>query len=183
MIPSHWLDHFIRFEGKVSHFYLDGEGLVTIGIGCQILDPSPLPMLRKTTALAATRADLFSDYNAVKALPSGRVPAYYDRVCLLVLPEVAIAELFEQRLAGFRVKIHDSLLALEDYPDLAQLVLLDMAFNLGIWGLERKFPKFLNAFKAKDWKTAALECRRHGVQAERNDWTRASLESLITFHL
>lgn len=43
-----------------------------------------------------------------------------------------------------------------DLPDIAQLIMLDMSFNLGLTRL-RKFKKFLTALEAHDWKTASVE--------------------------
>jgi GH24 family phage-related lysozyme (muramidase) len=176
-----WRDHFIRFEGISPTFYLDGADNVTIGIGCLVTEPSLLPMLVKTTGLRASRDDIQRDYDAVKALAPGRLPIYYDRVCRTRMLEADIFNLFNQRLKSFIQRIEDSITSLDGVPDLACLVLVDMAFNLGIDGLSRKFPKFMNAFLAHDWKVAALECKREGIQQERNDWARAALESLINF--
>lgn len=173
-----WTEHFIRFEGKIPHFYLDGEGIVTIGIGCQVFEPSTLPLFQKTTGLRASLQDIYADHDAVKALSSGRPPGYYDRVCRLRMTDAGIVYLFNQRLSSFIQKIEDSIIALREVPESAALALVDMAFNLGVAGLTSKFPKFMNAFLAKDWRTCALECKREGIQKERNEWTRAIFEAL-----
>ncbi len=173
-----WRDHFIRFEGQTRSFYLDGEGVCTIGIGCQIFDPLSLPLLRKSDNHPALRAEIFSDYNMIKAMPPGHLPEYYDACCQLYLPEVEIAALFEERLDRFIRDVELKILPLKGLPEPAALVVVDMAFNLGIGGLVSKFPKFLTACRAQDWKTAAAESRREGIQPARNDWAAATLESL-----
>jgi GH24 family phage-related lysozyme (muramidase) len=173
-----WTEHFARFEGKVDHFYLDGEGLVTIGIGCQIFIPQELPMISKTAGGLATRQDIQADFDAVKALEAGRAPAYYDRVCRLRMTDAAIVYLFNSRLNSMIQKVCDTVVDLSQFPEPAALAVIDMAFNLGVAGLTHKFPKFLNAFLAKDWKTCSLECKREGIQKERNEWTRAVFDGL-----
>jgi GH24 family phage-related lysozyme (muramidase) len=176
-----WREHFIQFEGLSRSFYLDGTDNVTIGIGCLITEPSTLPLLLKSTGGRASQEDVRADFNAVKALPPGRIPAYYDRVCRTRMLEADIFNLFENRLGAFIQRIEDCITVLEGFPDVACLVLVDMAFNLGVDGLMRKFPKFMNAFLAHDWKVAALECKREGIQQDRNDWARTTLETLIQF--
>jgi GH24 family phage-related lysozyme (muramidase) len=186
MIPFHedaWRAHFIAVEGHANHFYLDGKGIVTIGIGCQVFDPTTLVLLHKSDSRTATPGEIMDEYRTVRMLPALQRPAFYDKVCRLVLPEADIATLFHTRLLAFIQTVEESIVRLDGFPELAALVLVDMAFNLGVEGLERKFPKFLNAFRMKDWKIAALESKREGVQNERNAWARQSLESLITFSL
>lgn len=186
MIPfdqAKWRDHFISVEGHENHLYLDGEGIVTIGIGCQVFEPSILPLLHKSDSLKASIVEITEEYRAVKACPAKKPPGFYDKLCTLYLPEADIVALFNNRLSAFIQSVEDSIVNLDDFPELAALVLIDMAFNLGVDGLKRKFPHFMNAFLAKDWKVAALECKREDIQKERNEWSRQSLESLIAFDL
>ena len=170
--------HFQEFEGCVDHMYLDGAGLVTIGVGCLIMDPTTIPLVVRSTNLLATRADVFSDYNAVKALPGNKPAAYYGKVCRLYLPDAAIRRLFDQRLADFIRRINDSVIQLDGLPSAVQLAVVDMAFNLGVSGLAHKFPKFMNALRAGDWHACSLECRRNGISNDRNEWTRRQFESV-----
>ena len=37
-----WQPHFEEVEGRINHFYLDGDDNVTIGIGCMITAPTLL---------------------------------------------------------------------------------------------------------------------------------------------
>lgn len=181
-----WKDHFVRFEGSVENFYLDGAGLVTIGIGCVVLDCITLPMVRFSDNIRASRPEIVSEYNAIKALPSGQGRTYYKKVCRLYLPESDILYLFYSRLTAFISSVEQSIVSLNGVPEPAALALIDMAFNLGIGGLTTKFPEFMNAFVAKDWKTCALECKRtersaehpNGVPKERNEWTRKIFDAL-----
>ena len=101
-------------------------------------------------------------------------------MCRLYLANADIDVLFAARLAKFVSEVEVEVVPLDGYPDPAALALADMAFNLGTAGLLRKFPKFVNAFRAKDWHVCAQECERHGIQQSRNEWTRAVFESLDT---
>jgi len=51
-----------------------------------------------------------------------------------------------------------------------------MAFNLGINKLTKGFPHFCGAVKRRDWATASAECRRNGIQKERNDWAKTQFD-------
>lgn len=173
-----WTEHFVQFEGCIDFLYLDGAGIVTIGIGCTIPDIAALPLVRRSDNIRASRPEIFTEFNAIKALPSGKPASYYGKVARLYLPDSEIQSLFRSRLQGFITAIEQSVTSLNGVPESACLALVDMAFNLGIAGLKAKFPHFMNAFVAKDWKTCALECKRNGIQAERNEWTRQVFESL-----
>ena len=175
---SVWTEHFIEVEGKINHFYLDGEGIVTIGIGCVVFEPTILAMRHRSDNVRADIVEIMQDFRAVKAMASGQIAKAYGKVCRLYLPESEIIALFQQRLRTFIKAIEDKITSLEDYPEPAALALVDMAFNLGVDGLSRKFPKFLNAFLAKDWEICARECHRNGIQPDRNDWARRTFEAL-----
>lgn len=167
-------EHFERFEAKIPHMYLDGEGIVTTGIGCRVFDPLDLPW--QFDGRPALRAEVFNDYNAVKALPAGRLPSYYGAVCRCRLTDTAISDLFMARLQPFESEARQTLP--EGAPAEALLVMTDMLFNLGIGGLRRKFPRFHDLMAAGRWRDASLECGRTNVQAARNDWAKDALWGL-----
>lgn len=171
-----YFGHFCQYEGNVDHMYLDGAGLVTIGVGCLIMDPTAIPLVVRSTNLLATRAEAFDDYNAVKALPANKTAGYYGKVCRLYSPSKDIRRLFDARLEDFIRRINDTVIELCGLPEPIQLAVVDMAFNLGVSGLTHKFPKFMNALRAGDWHTCSLECRRNGISNDRNDWTRGQFE-------
>ena len=177
-----WQPHFEEVEGRVNHFYLDGADIVTIGIGCQVFDLLTLTMFHKDGTVTASRSEIMSDYNAVKSMRAGAVPAVYGAVCRLLITESAIDQLFDARLMACIREVELEGLDLENTPDSAVLAVVDMAFNLGTYGLISKFPKFINAFKNHDWHTCALECKREGIQASRNEWTREIFEGWPQWH-
>src|SRR5205814_1747116 len=100
-----WRKHFEWVEGRRSHLYLDGEGIVTVGVGCQVFNPAELRMLHKSDSLPASRDEIVSEYSAIKIMPSGRVPAYYDAVCRLYLASADIDALFLTRLKKFIAEV------------------------------------------------------------------------------
>ena len=167
-----------RFEGEADHFYLDGRGIVTIGVGCQVFDPTTLPMLIRATNLRAGTAEILADYRAIKALEPNRVLSYYAKVAKLYLPATAIRALFDTRLNDAITQLRQRI-NLSDKPEAAMEAIVDMAFNLGVSRLFKEFPKFVNAFSASDWKVCALEYKREGIQSDRNDWTRNQFEGLV----
>lgn len=179
VIPQSWVDHFIHFEGKINHFYLDGSGIVTIGIGCVIprLDADYLPLLVKSNKYPASKPVKLRDWDEVFNSPRQKASYYEDKV-LTFLPELAIQTLFDARLNLFISQLTSRFKIFPLLPEDAQLVFLDMAFNLGIDGLLRKFPKFLEVFFDAKWNDAAQESHRVGIQVERNSWTKTTLESL-----
>ena len=179
-IPQSWIDHFIQFEGNSPHFYLDGVHIVTIGIGCTISKSASikLPFAVKNTNLRATSFEIAKDFDEISNKPAGQKLSYYESFCKTYLPEQYILSLFDERLQQFLAQINARFPLLKDFPESAQLVFVDMAFNLGISGLCTKFPKFLNHFLDQDFKLAATECERNGIGKARNDWTKETLISL-----
>jgi len=177
-MDAQWLEHFTRFEGDVDHFYLDGVGIVSIGIGCRVFDPKLLPMLRRSDNAVATEEEIMTDYYAIRALPNGLAISFYHKVCKLYLPAADVVALFEERLQETLLLLVSRITDLQSYPEPAVLAIMDMAYNLGIGGLFSKFPKFVNGFKAKDWHVCSLECRRNGIQWSRNVWTREVFDQL-----
>lgn len=175
-------EHFIKFEGKIPHFYLDGVGLVTIGIGCMIenhTEAMQLKLYRKQDDKLAIRSEIIAEFNTIKSLVYPAKISYYAKNTFLYLPDNHISELFITRLSSFIIGINSKLVKLSEYPKAAQLVLIDMAYNLGLNGLEKKFPKFMLAISQKDYRTAAQECKRRQIQEARNDWTYMTLLSLV----
>lgn len=160
-----------RHEGRVAHMYLDTVGVVTIGIGHALRN-----LIDAGAALSGFGTDaIIADWDAVKAMPAGRVAAYYAAHTHLRLSDAEIDALFErdcrEKIDGLADAFYAQAMALELMPAPVQLALLDMAFNLGVAGLTRKWPKLMVAVKAHDWRVCAAECKRPQLSADRNDWT------------
>jgi len=174
--------HFKEHEANVSHFYLDGPGYVTIGIGCRVWDvsyASKLGMYHKEINKLASVDEITKEYHGVAALDPGRVEMFYAIRTNLYLPLNERMKLFEDRVQGFISEINAKVCQLEAFPINAQLVMLDMMFNLGIGNLTSKFTKFLFYFMNRNWLLAAKESHRLKIAESRNKWAATTLEALV----
>jgi hypothetical protein len=57
--------------------------------------------------------------------------------------------------------------------------MLDMAFNLGTFGLRRKWPRLNAAIDKKDWADAAANCTRPDANVIRNMKTIALFKRAV----
>jgi GH24 family phage-related lysozyme (muramidase) len=57
-----------RYEGKVTHMYLDSKGFVTVGVGHLIKDLTSAQKLnfKKSNNMPASKDEIKADYDAVK---------------------------------------------------------------------------------------------------------------------
>lgn len=144
-------DYIVFHEGRESAVYLDSEGIATIGVGFNLMRRDAREKI----------AALGLDYDAVLA---GDQPLNGDRIQALLDPDIDTAEADARRL----VKNFDGLCAAR------QIVLCDMAFNLGRARLSR-FRNMLAAVAASDWEKAADEMvdsrwyRQVGRRGRRNE--------------
>ena len=166
-------------EGSVSHMYLDTRGNVTVGVG-QLLrtadEAKQLPFVHRDTQTAASAQDIELDFDAVAKQTAGRSAGAYRQYTRLDLPEAAIDTLLDWRIAEFQTGLQAEFSGYDAYPDPAKEALLDMAFNLGLSGLVRKFPKLKRAAESGEWAICARECERHGIGEARNQETKALFE-------
>ena len=166
-------DRLNRFEGRIPHLYLCTGQEVTVGVGHAILTPNlgaQLPFLLLGGS-PAPADQIVSDWEAVKAAPVGLRADEYRRYTTLTLPDEAIDALLDSDIAAFTGQIRAEFSAFEQYQEPAQEAIFDMAYNLGLSGLVKKFPSCTAAVRAQDWTRAALECHRTGIQEERNTET------------
>jgi hypothetical protein len=61
----------------------------------------------------------------------------------------------------------------EELLDGWKMALLDVAYNLGLEGLLKGYPKMLRAVQVGNGPLAAAECPRKGIGAARNAWCAA----------
>lgn len=147
-------------------------GEVTVGIGHAIQKPSDaLQFAWKVNGVAAAPAQVLTDYNAIAAAPVGLVAAKYRPMTKCRIDDTQIDAINAADIRKFEEALRLELPAWDTLPEPAQVALFDMAFNLGIGGLFRKFPKMIAAVKALDWATAAAQCHRNGIQESRNEET------------
>jgi len=162
-------------EGNVPYMYLDTVGKVTVGIGNMLPNVAAacaLPFVNRTTKNGATSAEITADFQAVTSQPARRSSRFYRPFTKLDLPDPEINRLFLDRVRGFLGELRDSYPDFDEYPDPAQLAMLDMAFNLGTSGLKNTWPRLNAAIDAEDWAKAALECNRPQVNPTRNAATK-----------
>lgn len=173
------LGHFVVFEGKVNHFYLDTKGIVTIGIGCALTlnDALDLSLLNKESLIEATRDEIKKDFTNTQLNSKGRVAEYYGRGLVTYLPEFIIDQLFYKKLHDFEARLSSVFSNYLNFSDNVQFALLDMAFNLGVSGILNEFPDFTESVRDQNWLGAARECVRLDVSLSRNDWTQRMLLS------
>lgn len=163
-------DFTAPFEGVVPHMYLDTAGHVTAGVGFMFPD---LKAARALTWQPPGEVDL--DWVSVRALPAGKPASFYRKHTNARLSDATMRAEFQVRVAAFERAVIKAGVPLQTYPALARVALVDMAFNLGTAGL-LKYKKLLAACAVEDWRAAAAECSRRGIQAARNDATRAVFE-------
>jgi GH24 family phage-related lysozyme (muramidase) len=128
-------DMIKRNEGVRPRVYKDSLGIETIGVGFN---------LRRADAPARCKAHGLN----YTALLSGAV----------TLTASQIDELLDEDLADCQASVRQILPSFEALPHTAQLVLLDMRFQLGAGGL-KTFKHTLAAFDKRDWKQAAIGLR------------------------
>lgn len=161
-------------EGSIPWMYLDTVGKVTVGVGNMLPNAAaaqalPFEEADGRAANAGVIADAFQD---VSAQPKGRPAGAYESVTSIRLSEQGIDDLLDQRIDEFESGLRQLFPGFDSYPDPARMGILDMAFNLGLNGLQTKFPTFTRCARNKDWNCCANQCRRTGIQESRNVETR-----------
>ena len=130
---SHFLDKLIQHEGMVLTVYQDTLGIDTIGIGRNLKD----------RGISKEELD------------------YMDIPSMAVVYEHGITEADARYLAMNDIKIVEEELCrvqpvVNDLDAVRQLILMDMAFNMGVPRL-CKFKKMWAAIEAGDFDTASVE--------------------------
>jgi hypothetical protein len=93
-----------------------------------------------------------------------------------MLTDDELNQLLDMRLDEFEARLAKDFPRYNYYPASARLGLLDMAFNLGNWGLVNKFPSLTRAAKAEDWAECRAPCTRRGISDSRNEEVEALFE-------
>jgi GH24 family phage-related lysozyme (muramidase) len=168
-------DDLLRWEGNKPFMYLCSAGYVTTGIGNKLANAQEaiaLPWQHRATGLPATPAEIRTAFERVQAMTSEfrradpKVPnpfgaQHYEKVSDLVLPDGAANQLAADRLEKDFLKGLRALFpAFDTYPQPAQRALVDMAYTLGVRGLETKFPTVVKACRDGQFAVAAKHCHR-----------------------
>ena len=169
--------HLRLWEGEISHLYLDTKGLVTIGVGHLVGDISAACELgfvyrsggsSFTAPILATCSAVEADIASVRRRPAGLVARAYRPYTRLDLPDEKLCQLLESDVSEKESGIARALPEFHGYPASAQVALLDMAFNLGVTGLIRGFPRLVASVRRREWLVAAKQCHRRGPSEDRN---------------
>ena len=186
-----YLPKLKEFEGVYPYMYLDTTGNVTVGVGNLLAsaaaaqrlafvvrpDPNASPPI---LTRPATMDEVAADFDNVDSQIPGRIASYYKQFTKLDLPNTVIDSLLNSRVQEFTTSLCAVFPAFNSYPAEACAAIFDMAFNLGLGKLTSQFPIFCKAVKEMDWTTAALQCRRIGINDARNDWTKLQFETAAT---
>ncbi len=130
---SHFLDKLIEHEGMVLTVYKDSLGIDTIGIGRNLKDRG------------ISREELdYLDIPNMEVVHEHGISEADARY--LALNDIAIVE-------NELCRVHN---CVENLDSVRQLVLMDMAFNMGVPRL-CKFVKMWNAIHEEKWEAASRE--------------------------
>jgi GH24 family phage-related lysozyme (muramidase) len=169
-------DDLLRWEGNKPFMYLCSGGYVTTGIGNKLANAQEaiaLPWQHKATGLPATPAEIRAAFERVQAMtsefrradPDATNPfgaRHYEKVSDLVLPEGAADQLAVDRLEkDFLKGLRRLFPGFDGYPQPAQRAVVDMAYTLGVSGLETKFPRFVTACRDGKFADAAGHSERN----------------------
>jgi GH24 family phage-related lysozyme (muramidase) len=170
--PQAALDYLRRQEGVVDHMYLDVTGLVTIGVGFLLPNANaalPLALVRRESGEPATDNEKRADWESVHARPKAELAADYRQFTCLDLPDSAIDCELTVRIDDFAKILRRRFPGFDEFPDPAQMGILDMVYSLGPAGLFRGFPRFCDAVDHQEWAVCAREGIRGNVSQARND--------------
>lgn len=176
------VDKIKEFEGKVTHMYLDSKGLVTVGVGSLLSNPdmaARLPFVNRSTGEPAAQDAIRKEWEDLKAMEQNNYAAgFFKRHTELDLPEEAIDAVLQHHLEEFLTGLRREFTNFDDAPEPARKALLDMAFNLGLGGVVRKFPSFARGFRGGEWAVCARECHRRGISEVRNRYVEDLFKQL-----
>lgn len=184
-----------RFEGLVTHLYLDGKRLVTTGLGNLVDDRTARPpagvlaleWVRLADGQRASREEVAQAWLTVhrdRTLnPAGGGVAYADLTGIR-LTRAALDGLILSELARFAAAMRGHFPSFDAWPADAQLGLLSMAWAMGA-EFPRKpgpdgFPRFCAACRALDFATAAKECRMDEA-GQNADFTKRNDANVLLF--
>lgn len=150
-----------NLEGNINWMYLDVKGLVTTGKG-NLIDPVVLAVLlpfMKRDSSKATRQEIVNEWQKMKTntyLAKAGANAAKRIASLFLAPSAVDALVLRQLLLNEKVLVAH-FPEWNSWPADAQLGVCSMAWAMGP-EFVHKFPRFAQACKKNDWKTASLEC-------------------------
>ncbi|KAA3651328.1 MAG: hypothetical protein DWQ11_14365 [Proteobacteria bacterium] len=170
------------YEGRVSHFYLDSVGKVTVGVGHLIADRGAVAgfdMIVVPSGPLASLAEKQDEYDRIAAETVGYRASHYRAAARLLMPDAEISRLRDRHVRTFHRELQAIYTRHNGYPDdfdalpeVVQMALFDLIFNLGATRLRHVFVNLDRAIRAGDWLRAAAESYRPQVSAARNWYVR-----------
>jgi GH24 family phage-related lysozyme (muramidase) len=160
------------FENYIPWMYLDSENNVTVGIGHLLTDAGkakeltfdfrerPQPNLARPARPEVHPNHIGNAYDKVKDSGLTNTKAEgFKPLTNIILRADEIERVFKEDVEETlrQIKERSQFQGFETYPPLAKLGVLDMAFNLGVFGTKTNFPKFTRAVQRRDWKHAGKE--------------------------
>lgn len=155
-----WLRFTEPLEGAISHFYRCTSEEVTIALGVMFKTPESalwLPLLR-ADGTPATSEEIVTEWQLIKITPGLGQAGYRAAapLCKLHLTPQGIELATWRRLDEMAAKLAERFPDWPSYPADAQLAILSLAWACGT---SFDYPKCAAAIRARDWTTAAAECR------------------------
>lgn len=172
--------HTGQFEGTFEHMYLDTEGYVTVAVGNKLesaADAQQLDFVVRHTRQKASAAQIAADFEAVSNQPKGLLASKYAAHTKLMLQSAVMDALFDRRIRAFESDLRRIYRGYDGFPYEVRLALLDLAYNLGSYALEHRWPSLNADIASCNWARAAGSCHRRGVPEDRNEWTKQQFES------
>ena len=169
-----------QHEDFVPHMYLDSQSYVTVGFG---------RMMRNAAATAAialikvdvrpnrpaTAAEKAAEWRTMQALsPAGTrinfAARHYARYRTMELTRAEGTRLLEDSLGDAIAILRANYPGFADFPEDAQVAMIDMAYNLGnrIHTVFVSFTRAINQRGGPDWREAAAQSNRPQLSAARN---------------
>jgi len=180
------LEDPVRGEGFSPSPYADDKGGITVGAGLHPQNKAEFrtyALVYKGTTLLASDHDKDLAWDNIKAffnahkqpgsvkpvnLPAGA----YENVTNLEMDRTESRERAAALLSTLDRQLRARFSDFRSYPREAQRAVLDMAYNLGMYGLATKFPNLDAAVRRGDWLTASRESKREGIASARNEHVR-----------
>lgn len=167
-------------ESFVPHMYLDSISKVTVGYGTMMPTAAATAGINLINIAAkpqrpATEKEKADEWQVLQNLsPAGTainfVAGHYRQYTSLTMTLEEGRRLLADRLNGFISMLRRNCPGFDDFPEDAQVAMMDMAYNLGN-RIHTRFPSFtraVNKLGGPDWATAARESRRPQLSRARN---------------
>lgn len=160
-------DEILAEEGAIPFIYLDTLGNPTCGVGVLLTKASDVERFRWSDMDQARQ-----DYSNAKVLnASGMFGVKWPAWRYAALNHARMQDPTEglsDRLSQLEGTLERQWYGFNGLPEGVKTAVLDMAYNLGVAGLLKGFPKMVAALGVHSWSTAASQSHRKGISDARN---------------